>query len=423
MSLLQKIRVGLLLSGLGLFLFPAVSLAAESDRQRAQLRWKSSTIRVAVSNSLYYGVNIKPDSDIAGAVKRAIESWQNSAIIDFVISESSLQNVSPSGVKGDGISIITSAQTPENLLLFSKGAESAPATTRIFFDSRGFITEADIVLNPYQQFSTDGMSGTFDLEAILVHEIGHLLGLEHSEVIGATMHEKIGKNGFFGQPGSYARTLSQDDVSAIRRLYGASIDVDCCGVISGRVNLPGSKSLVAEIWAEDAVSGRVIARSQSAADGSFRLGGISDGEYKVFAQGNGKATQIFAKAIGRASVKTDETVSIAKVLHGGRGNISLSYVGLNSQLSRLPVLLNAGQSSLLFVGGKNLDPKNVVIGFSSPYLTALNSTSTAHDFGDDLSVVSLEIRVDPEISPGEYSIFVESGTGERRYLVGAITIE
>jgi len=166
------------------------------DIQR--FRWKNRTIKVTVSNTLLNeNSNVKLGSEVVEAISRSLLAWQKVADIEFQIDTSDRQSVSPSGVAGDGVSLITIAQTPENLLFFSKDAETASAKTRIFYNAKGFITEADIVLNPYQQFSTDGTFGTYDLESTLTHEVGHLLGLRHSSVLGATMLDNFGKVGVF----------------------------------------------------------------------------------------------------------------------------------------------------------------------------------------------------------------------------------
>ena len=57
-------------------------------------------------------------------------------------------------------------------------------------------------------------SGTeFRIEGVMVHEVGHLLGLGHSSVSGATMYPSVSacNNG----PAS----LATDDINAINDLY------------------------------------------------------------------------------------------------------------------------------------------------------------------------------------------------------------
>ena len=61
--------------------------------------------------------------------------------VEFKETFSDKQNVSPQGMAGDGVSLITVAQTAENALLFVKNPEDVAATTRVFFDGRGKITE------------------------------------------------------------------------------------------------------------------------------------------------------------------------------------------------------------------------------------------------------------------------------------------
>src|SRR5438067_2380544 len=224
---------GTFIISLLLFCCPWTALATEMSSapinvETQRFRWKNTTIRVAVSTSLMKpNSNIKTDSLVDEAIRRSLDAWQSVADIEFQRDDSDLQSVSPSG-NGDGVSLITIAQTPENLMFFLKDAESASAKTRIFYNTKGFITEADIVLNPYQQFSTDGTFGTYDLESTLTHEIGHLLGLRHSNVLGATMLDNFGKIGVFGIPNFSPRSLSESDISTIRELYGPNTEAECC---------------------------------------------------------------------------------------------------------------------------------------------------------------------------------------------------
>ena len=135
----------------------STSSAFAAKEEVRKLQWKGKKIEIALSRSLLSNSpNIKVGSDVAGAIRRSIAAWQNVAAVEIRTQETSRQDVSPSGLVGDGVSLITIAASPENILFFGKDPYSASAKTRIFYNRRGFITEADIVLNPFQLFSTDG---------------------------------------------------------------------------------------------------------------------------------------------------------------------------------------------------------------------------------------------------------------------------
>ena len=419
-----------------LFFAILISVAASSmfantvllagDASVSNLRWKAGPIRIAVSSSLLRdGANIKHDSDIAGAIKRSIETWSRVANVELRQVSSDKLSASPAGVSGDGISLITIAQTTENVLLFAKDPEGSAATTRVFYNRRGVITEADIVLNPYQQFSTDGTIGTFDLESTLTHEIGHLLGLAHSEVLGATMHANYGKNGVFGQQRLIARTLSNDDVAAIRAIYGARVeDAICCGTIEGKLTLAGRQSRSLEVWVED-LAGRVHGSAKVGAAGDFTFAGLNEGKYKIFAHEPGRLRNaLSAQEVGIATVTSGDVVSVAAKAAGpGSGDLGLTYLGFNGQLSEMAVSLSAGRSFTVYLGGRNLDPKDISITFNSPDLSAITGTIRSLDYGDELSVVAFDVRVSRRAKNGEYSIFLESRGGDRRALIGGLSVD
>lgn len=391
-----------------------------------RLRWKKGKIPIAISNSLSLpSPNILPQSDVEGAVRRSLETWEQAADIKFETVRTDKQAVSPAGNFGDGVSLITIAQTSENLLLFSSETDEISAQTRTFYNRQGFIGEADIVLNPYQQFSTDGTIGTYDLEATLTHEIGHLLGLEHSSVMSATMQARQGKNGVYNLPGFASRTLAEDDITGIRALYGAiNTEDNCCGTIVGKVTqLKGKTTKNLQIWAEDADSGRVAGAVLTNSDGSFRFDGLTAGNYRFFAQTNNKTGVGAAEELGNFEVIKGKTISIIKKLKAAEKNFSVQYAGFNGQISDLAVPLNVGKSYLIYIGGKNLDHENLKFGFESPYFSITPDSVTKHDYGSEVSVVSFEIKIAANAPTGEYSLFVESQNGSRHFLVGGITVE
>ncbi|KAL0461664.1 UNVERIFIED_CONTAM: Metalloendoproteinase 1 [Sesamum latifolium] len=62
-----------------------------------------------------------------------------------------------------------------------------------------------------ETFSVAPMRNAFHLETVALHEIGHLLGLGHSSVVGAIMYPSI-------SPGA-SKNLHADDIQGIRALY------------------------------------------------------------------------------------------------------------------------------------------------------------------------------------------------------------
>ncbi|MFZ1702306.1 MAG: matrixin family metalloprotease [Pyrinomonadaceae bacterium] len=399
-------------------------LPAKSEPQ--MLRWKDRTIRIALSRSFSNEVpNIKRESDISGAILRSLALWERAANLKFVVEFSDLTSLSPSGVAGDGVSLITIAASPENVLLFSRNPFSESAKTRVFYDRSGYITEADIVLNPYQQFSTDGTFGSFDLEATLTHEIGHLLGLRHSIVLGSAMSAGLARNGVAMGVDQFVHVLSDSDVSAVRELYDEDdVQDECCAVISGKLSQPGTKALPAlRVWAEVSKTGNVAAQTESAPDGSFRLGGLPDGIYSVFWQHLSKDDVSTVGELGTHRIAKGESKSLSEKISLVPVDATLSYVGLNDQLSESPISVGTGREYIVYLGGKNLDPTRVAVEFNSPFFRALPGSIRKYDFGEGVSAISFVLSVDSDVSPGVYSVFLTDKSGILGALVGGVKVQ
>ncbi|KAK9991762.1 hypothetical protein SO802_026747 [Lithocarpus litseifolius] len=65
------------------------------------------------------------------------------------------------------------------------------------------------------QWSVGAVPGQFDLETAALHEIGHLLGLQHSNVQGAIMWPRISQG--------MTKGLDKDDMDGIKALYNVCL--------------------------------------------------------------------------------------------------------------------------------------------------------------------------------------------------------
>jgi hypothetical protein len=101
---------------------------------------------------------------------------------------------------------------------------TALALTTITFDSAtGEILDADIEVNSASiALSVSDVNVRTDLQAILTHETGHLLGLAHSSASDATMSA-----GYDGTDLGF-RVLASDDTAAICEAYPPGQDLNQC---------------------------------------------------------------------------------------------------------------------------------------------------------------------------------------------------
>ena len=390
--------------------------------QSLSIRWKNQSIKIAISSSATSpNSSIKTGTDVRDVIRRSLAAWENVSPIRFVETPADRQSVSAAGVSGDGVSLITIAQTPENLALFQGDWQTASARTRVFYNRRHEITEADIVLNPYAQFSDDGTFGTFDLQSTLTHEIGHLLGLEHSFSFGSAMYASFGRNGIFGLQSRRIRSLSPEDISALNALYGTQADDDsCCGAVSGKLSV-GGRPADLQIWAENADNGSVTNTTTAAKTGIYKLDGLPAGTFRIYAQERGPKPASAASRIGDVTVERGKSLTLNAALNTSRLDADLRYLGINFQLADAAIPVNAGRTYVVFLGGANLTASKATVGTSSPFITVNESLSNI-EFGNNVSAIRAEVTIDPRTPPGDYSIFVDSN-GNTRYIVGGISVQ
>lgn len=395
--------------------YPVASLTSGPDR------WQKKRIRVEISNSLLRSPNsIKPESDVQSAIAASFEAWTAATGIEFEYSWSDRSSVSAPGRAGDGLNLITIAATPENMLAIGASSGQVPAQTRVFYGRRGEIAEADIVLNPIQQFSTDGSFGTFDLQSTLTHEIGHLLGLEHSPIVGATMYELQARNGFFGLPGYSKRSLSDDDLSAIRARYS----VTPTATVSGRALVDGGRgSGEFAVWAVDQSTGRVVAGRFGHDDGSYAIDGLETGDFEIFAQScSAENDRGFAGSLGVVQIRQTRAYRLEpRVLRSFRQ--SIDGVGFNGQFGDLPIVLNPGGSFMMNATGKGLASDSLVISTSTSGIEIGTAGMRLHRLGTSTVIADFSVSVADSTAFGEYVLEVAVSPRERRYFVGALSVE
>ena len=247
-----------------------------NQRQIVTVRWPAGKARAI---EFWLEIDQFPffDDHVKRLVRDSFVAWEEVPISVAAFRNRGVADLEVSAT--DGKNVITFDRSARNFP--DRGGGGVIAFARMNWDVQGHITDVDIVFNgrdySYSVGNPDQESGLVDMQDVLVHEIGHLLGLAHSPLAGDRSVRPSMYPFYFGEE----RTLTTDDRAGIAALYPSTESRISTGSISGRVaRRDGAGAFGVHVVAYRADTGEFAAGVLSGTAGENRgIGG--DGEYEI----------------------------------------------------------------------------------------------------------------------------------------------
>ena len=238
-------------------------------------RTDSNNIQFLINDQVAAGMTnsegdtwITADSDPTAALRASVQHWDD--VSTAAVSFAPLTSTAIGHEPGDNTHVFVFLDTPE----IRAAVGGALAVTRSRFFLNGEFVDTDIVFNPDTSFSTTLASGTFDIEGVATHEVGHALGANHTLVAAASMFPRTPPEV------NLQSQLSDDDAAFLTAAYPAPGALDARGQIRGAVSLSaGGAATGVLVTATDPDAGVTIGTLSDLDDGTYTLGPLPPGSY------------------------------------------------------------------------------------------------------------------------------------------------
>lgn len=203
----------------------------------------------------------------------------------------------------------------------------------------------------------------------------------------------------------------------------------------------------AHVWIEDLDNGKVMASSVTNRSGKFSFNSVPAGSYRAMVEyldaavneaealtaAGDRESAVRARSFRSVEIRSslrvvaDKATPLNYVLvppQNSPPELVPRFIGLNGELSSVPVTVADGEKITVYVSGAGVDlvPGNGLV-LSSPFMTIDPASLSLEQFHKSTPVISFVVSIAANAPPGDYTLRLQSNTGEVAYLVGGLTID
>ena len=383
---------------------------------------------------LTFLIHVVGDPDITDgsdllAIRNSFAAWTN--VTSSTIAFTDGGTTANSNVNStDGITTVTFQETanplPPGVLAVTLNQVSA---------ATGQISDSDLIFGDVD-FSTTGDTTKQDLFSTAIHEVGHIVGLDHIAILASVMYP-------FGDTGDQI-ALTQDDVAGATEIYPTTGGQSGFGRITGTVQLNNVAVFAAHVVALDSKGIPVVSTVIDSTDGSYTIANVPAGIYRVYAEpydGPVTSANLFGGAFGKAFTTAFNTTFFGGTSNPAQANTITVAAGQTNANTDINIALGAGPN-LNRIGDAALGTTPTTLGSTALFKNLgdqftlsvsganINATGTVSISGTDIAVsniniannvATMDVNIPTTANPGARNIVYLQG-GQNSTLSGALVV-